>query len=111
MNCRMTWLIYLLTCRKCSIQYTGKTEWPFNQRLNKYRFDELMSDAQEVGRHFSQPAHDFDTDAKFTLIEKLRNLEGDKETKRKRIKTIENFWIKELKTLHPDGLNEYLNRI
>ena len=110
-NCKMTWLLYLCTCKKCSIQYVGKTEWPFNQRLNKHRFDVLVPDSPQVDQHFNQPNHDFDRDAQFTLIEKLTNLEGDKETKRKRIKSRENFWIKELKTLHPDGLNEYINRI
>ena len=111
MNCKMTWLLYLCTCKKCFIQYVGKTEWPFNQRLNKHRFDVAVPDAPQVDQHFNQTGHDFDRDAKFTLIEKLNNLDGDKETKRKRIKTRENFWIKELKTLHPNGLNEYLNRL
>ena len=80
-------------------------DWLFNQRLNKHSFDVLMPDTQEVDRHISQPDHDFDTDTMFTL----RNLKEDKETKHKRIKTCEN--IKKVKTLHPDGLNEYLNRI
>ena len=111
MNCKMAWLLYLCTCRKCLVQYVGKTEWPFNQRLNKHRFDVPVPGAPQIDQHFNQAGHDFDRDAKFTLIEKLKNLEGDKETKRKRIKARENFWIKELKTLHPDGLNEYLNRL
>ena len=111
MNCRTTWLVYLLTCKKCSIQYVGKTEWPFNERLNKHRFDVSVTDAQEVDTHFNLPNHDFDRDAKFTLIEKLKNLEGVKETKRNSILKRENFWIKELKTLQPYGLNAYLNRI
>ena len=29
MNCKMVWLLYLCTCRKCLVQYVGKTE--FNQ--------------------------------------------------------------------------------
>ena len=107
----MTWLLYLCTCKKCFIQYVGKTEWPFNQRLNKHRFDVPVPDAPQIDQHFNQAGHNFDRDAKFTLIEKLNNLDGDKETKRKRIKTRENFWIKELKTLQPNGLNEYLNRL
>ena len=37
MNCKMTWLLYLCTCKKCLIQYVGKTGWPFNHRLNKHR--------------------------------------------------------------------------
>ena len=76
MNCTMTWLVYLLTCKKCSIQYVGKTEWPFNQRLNKHRFDVPVHDAQDVDKHFNLPGHIFDRDAKFTLIEKIKNLEN-----------------------------------
>ena len=111
MNCKMAWLLYLCTSRKCLVQYKGNTEWPFNQRLNKHRFDVPVPGAPQIDQHFNQAGHDFDRDAEFTLIENLKNLEGDKETKRKRIKARENFWIKELKTLHPDGLNEYLNRL
>ena len=111
MDCKMSWLLYLCTCKKCSIQYVGKTEWPFNQRLNKHRFDVPKFDTQKVDQHFNRADHDFKGDAQFTLIEKLKNTEGDKEIKRKRLKTRENFWIKELKTLHPNGLNEYLNRL
>ena len=51
------------------------------------------------------------TEMRNSHIEKIKNLEGDKETKRKCIKAHKNFWIKERKTLHPDGLNEYLNRL
>ena len=111
MNCKDSWLIYLCSCKKCNIQYTGKTEWPFNVRLNKYRFDIGAEETQLIIRHFKQSDHDFERDMKFTLIEKLNNLEGDKETKRLRLKKRENFWIKELQTLYPSGLNEYLNRV
>jgi hypothetical protein len=96
---------------KCLIQYTGKTEWPFNQRLNKHRFDVNQEVGPAVDKHFALPGHNFERDARFILIEKLKNLNGDKDTLRKRIKTRENFWIKELETLHPRGLNMELNNI
>ena len=111
MHCKDTWLVYLLTCMKCLIQYTGKTEWPFNQRLNKHRFDVNQEVGPAVDKHFALPGHNFERDARFILIEKLKNLNGDKDTLRKRIKTRENFWIKELETLHPRGLNMELNNI
>ena len=111
MNCRTTWLIYLITCNRCLMQYIGKSEWPFNQRLNKHRFDVPVKNAPQVDQHFNKNNHNFDSDASFTLIEKLKNLEGDKEIKRKRIKTRENFWIHEIQTLQPNGLNEYINHI
>ena len=92
--------MYLCTCRKCLTQYVGKTKWPFNQRLNKHRFNDPVPGAPQIDQHFNQAGHDFDRDAKFTLIGEIKNL--DKESKRRRIKARENFWIKELKTLHPD---------
>ena len=36
-NCRSSNFIYLLQCQKCKIQYIGKTENPFNIRLNNHR--------------------------------------------------------------------------
>ena len=111
MNFKMAWLLYLCTYRKCLVQYVAKTGWPFNQPLNKHRFGVPVPGAPQIDQHINQAGHDFDWDAKFTHIEKIKNLEGDKESKRKRIKPRKNFWIKELKILHPDGLYEYLNRL
>ena len=101
-NSKMARLLYLCTCKKCLIQFVGKTEWPFNQRLNKHRFD--VPDVPQIDHRFNQAGYDFDRDAHFTLIEKIKNREGD-------TKPNENLCIKELQTQHTDGLNEYLNRL
>ena len=66
MNCKMAWLLYLCTCRKCLVQYIGKTDWSFNQQLNKHRFDVPVPGAPQIDQHFNQAGHDFDRDAKFT---------------------------------------------
>ena len=44
---------------KCLIQYVGKTEWPFHQRLNKHRLDVPVPGAPQIDQHFNQAAHDF----------------------------------------------------
>ena len=73
-NCKSKNVIYLLECTLCSIQYIGKSEWPFNLRLNNYkhRIKPIASDKLlPVEQHFRQNNHDFSIHAKFTIIEKI----------------------------------------
>ena len=61
-------------------------------------------------RHFSQTGHNFEHDAKFTIIEQIRNLNKEKQKKtRKILEHREDFWMLKLKTLQPYGLNDKLN--
>ena len=39
LNCKSKYVIYLLECTKCKIQYFGKAETEFNIRLNNHRKD------------------------------------------------------------------------
>ena len=57
----------------CSIQYVGKSETPFNIRLNNHRKDVKRSDSIPACQHFNNNRHEFNRDAKFTVIEQLRN--------------------------------------
>ena len=56
-NCKSTFIIYLLECTKCGIQYIGKSERAMNIRLNKHRNDVFREDAINVCRHFKQSRH------------------------------------------------------
>ena len=109
-NCRSDYVVYLLECRKCKIQYVGKTETPFNVRLNNHRIgaNKQKEDTIPAARHFSQ-GHNFNQDAKFTIIEQIKDKTKSKEEKRKILLNRENFWITKLKTLTPHGLNQELN--
>ena len=56
------------------MQYVGKSEWPFNLRLNnyKYRIKSIAPDKlRPVEQHFRSTNHDFSVHAKFTIIEKI----------------------------------------
>ena len=97
-----------MECIKCKIQYIGKSQTEFNIRLNNHRKDVKATNAIPACKHFNQN-HSFNNDAKFTLIEKLNVQNVSQELKIKRLKEREDFWIKELKTLIPDGLNHELN--
>ena len=110
-SCKSKFVIYLIECVLCAIQYVGKSEWPMNIRLNKHRNDVFREEAIEVCQHFKQVSHDFNKNAKITIIEELKQ-HNNKSLKQKRsiLEEREDFWIKRLKTLHPNGFNKELNR-
>ena len=58
-----------MECRKCHIQYIGKTETPFNQRLNHHQAMITGQNQTPACKQFNGKDHDFNRDAKFTLIE------------------------------------------
>ena len=109
-NCRSSNVIYLLHCNKCNIQYVGKTENPFNIRLNNHRHgaNHPTEDTIPAAKHFSVN-HEFNRDAKFTIIEQIKDNSKTQEEKRSILLRRENFWIIKLKTLTPLGLNQELN--
>ena len=82
-NCRSSNVIYLLHCRKCNIQYVGKTENPFNIRLNNHRHGANYPTEETIPgtKHFSIN-HEFNRDAKFTIIEQIKDNSKSQEEKR-----------------------------
>ena len=109
-NCKSIFLIYLLECNICNIQYVGKSDTTFNICLNNHIKDVKDPNALPADKHFTLPRHDFNKNAKFTLIEKLTNTNKvATETQKERLKNRENFCIIKLRTLTPNGLNQELN--
>ena len=102
-----------MECRKCNIQYVGKTTTPFNVRLNNHRTDAKrpITDTAPCDLHFNDHQHDFTRDAAFIIIEQVRDTLKSKEEKDTILLKRENFWIKTLKTLKSNGLNQELNNI
>ena len=103
-------VIYLLECTYCSKQYVGKSEWPFNFRLNNYRHRIKSTDHHKllpVEQHFHLANHNFSRDAKFTIIERIEKNVSDEITSI--LESHEDSWILRLKTLYPNGLNSKLN--
>ena len=88
--------------------YIYKSQTEFNIRLNNHRKDVKAPNAIPTCKHFHHN-HIFNNDAKFILIEKLDIQNASQELRIKRLKEREDFWILELKTLIPHGLNHELN--
>ena len=54
-------------------QYVGKAETAFNIRLNNHRKDTMNPNAILACRHFQKQGHNFNSLAKFRIINKLVN--------------------------------------
>ena len=112
LSCKSKYIIYLMECNLCKIQYVGKSETSFNIRLNNHRKDTKNTKSIPADSHFRKPGHDFTKNARFILIEQLNNIENkSKESLRLILKRREDFWIKKLETLKPKGLNQELNNV
>ena len=109
-NCRDRNIIYLLECIKCNEKaYVGKSEPPANLRINGHRSDAKKTDKLAVDTHFRQPGHIFERDAKFTIIEKIETSNLKKEEVTNLLLRREDFWMKKLQTIEPNGFNQGLN--
>ena len=78
----------------------GKTETSFNKRLNNHRSFYRTNKNCPLTRHLKSTGHAFDN-VKFQLIEQNSAWETDA------LELRENFWMHQLRTLEPDGLNEH----
>ena len=103
MNCKSTWVIYLITCQKCTKQYVGKTENTLYTRFNNTR-SEINNFHTSHGKplpytiHFNQPDHSIN-DIQISAIESITNQSHTTILKR------ESFWIHKLRTKIPHGIN------
>ena len=70
-NIKIKYVIHLLKLDLCNVQYVGKSETAFNICLNSLRKDVKDPNALPADKHFTLPGHDFNNNAKFSLIEML----------------------------------------
>ena len=108
-NCQSTFVIYIIECKICKLQYVGKSETAFNLRLNNHRNHIKRGVSScELTEHFLQNtrSHNFDNDVIITIIEQIKRSEMDIERKKEIPRTREIFWQRRLNTLQPNGLNK-----
>ena len=75
-TCKSQWIIYLLECILCNIQYVGKSETNFNIRFNNHWKGVRHQKAIPACVQFRKEGHNFIQHAKFTLIEQLTETEN-----------------------------------
>ena len=69
LNCKSSYIIYLLKCLKFQLQYNGKSGTEFNIRLNNHRKDVTRKDSIPASNHFDIEGHNFNQ----TNLDKLNS--------------------------------------
>ena len=82
-----------MECALCNKQYVGKAETAFNIRLNNHRKDTENPNAILACRPFQQHGHNFNSHAKFIIIDKLIKTSSSEGILHERLIQRENFWI------------------
>ncbi len=113
-------LVYLVTCQRCQKQYVGETHRTLKERFYEHFYDckhlsnplnapPSMQGKKSSGilKHFSVKPHCVN-DVKIQPLEHIRKAPHVASTKKYR-KTRELYWIYQLRTLEPMGLNTMEN--
>ena len=96
-NCKSANVIYILECSVCGLQYVGES----SKRLNGHRSDLTKKTFLPVSQHYKLSDHSLeDFNRMKILIIEQNCLWSDFQRENREI-----IWIKELRVLHPDGIN------
>ena len=96
-SCRTTSCIYLISCSKCQMKYVGKTKNSIRERLNGHRAHMLRgTESFVMYEHVAGNIGHGISSMKIKAIEIC-----NKDT----IKDREKYWLNELNTIFPYGLN------
>ena len=97
-DCDTAGVIYLIQCRKCTVQYVGLTKNKLKQRLSGHKNSINNKGQTLIAQHFQSNDHSFED-----LTIKILEVVG---TDKKDLHDAEHFWIRALNTAYPLGLNE-----
>ena len=100
-NCKSANIIYILECSVCGLQYVGESKQPFHKRLNGHRSDLTKKPFLPVSQHFGLSDHGLEDFNRMKILVIEQNCLWSDFQRENR----ERFWIKELRVLHPDGIN------
>ena len=93
-TCKTRNLVYLISCKRCGLQYIGETEKTLHIRMNSHCSDiRTRKTEKPVAVHFCQSDHS------------VKDLEVRGITSTQWRRERESFWIFTLRTLAPDGMN------
>ena len=100
-NCQISNLIYLITCNICKKQYVGETKRTFETRIKEHLADIKHNRYKPVSRHMNNHNNHKIT---FQIISVIHNDPSKTNTTKIR-KDREMYWIHQLRTITPRGLN------
>ena len=101
------YMIYIITCKVCGLQYVGSTSTKFRLRFNNHK-SRLRAHSREsnidkesddfVYKHFHGPGHHGLRDVSVQIIDKVHNNE--------KLFIKQGEWAYRLQTLKPECLND-----
>ena len=99
-SCKSSDVIYLITCRRCGLQYVGETGRPLHMRVNGHRYDIVHQRPEEslVAEHFNSGAH---AESEMTVM--VIELARSRDSCLRKIR--ESRWMRTLRTSSPSGMN------
>ena len=109
-SCSTSNVVYLVTCQCCGLQYVGETSQALRKRMNNHRANIKSLKPQFLYKHFTSDGHKLE-DMFVQPIESIVVSPNEQaSTYSKRLER-EEFWIRELKTVYPYGLNDNIRRV
>ena len=103
MDCTSDNVVYLITCKKCGIQYVGETSQKLRSRFSNHRNRLKKLTNLYLYHHFSSDGHSVD-DMSIMPIEELTSSDRVSATSQRLER--EDYWCRELCTYYPYGLND-----
>ena len=109
-NCKTSFVIYLITCKVCGIQYVGQTRQSLHKRLNGHRTSILRNKLNTyLCRHFNSPGHKFE-DISIQIIDVVDDYSDVNEAINK-LNELEDFYMRMLNSIYPLGLNDKVTHV
>ena len=111
LSCASKIIVYLITCNKCYNQYVGETKQTLSKRLSGHRSSIKKRANTFIAKHFNLPDHSVN-DIRIQPIEEIeqRQQETERDLTTRRLDR-ERFWMLELGTVYPYGLNDRLQNV
>ncbi|XP_078579213.1 uncharacterized protein LOC144863692 [Branchiostoma floridae x Branchiostoma japonicum] len=98
MTCRSTYIIYLISCNKCGLQYVGESKEELRTKFNSHIASITQNKTSALAKHFNSAGHS----VKNVRVRPIVQIESRDDQLRK---DEEAFWIETLQTEAPDGMN------
>ncbi|KAG7465982.1 hypothetical protein MATL_G00159990 [Megalops atlanticus] len=95
LTCKTSSLIYIIECKKCPMQYVGRTSSSLKKRLSKHKTSIVKKEFRPISDHFNSAGHSLE-DLTIFPIEQVINP--------KTLAEKETYWIRELRTME-HGIN------
>ncbi|MCP4052936.1 MAG: hypothetical protein GY739_07705 [Mesoflavibacter sp.] len=102
LTCTSKFVVYLISCKKCGVQYVGETGQELKARFLSHRRCVINLQPGMLYSHFQQDSHSVD-DMSLQVLGRIDSQDKSE------LRRMENAWIRVLCTAWPFGLNDRID--